>query len=148
MASGEGFAHNFLADWTIAPIISVSSGRPFNLMLGFDLNGDTHDETDRPVLTDGSIAGRNTGTGPAFFSADLRVSRRFNITETAGFEFMFEAFNLFNNVNYSGVNNVIGTMPLDSSHVTGSKNLSPTDPLGFTSAFDPRQIQFGFRFVF
>jgi len=147
-ASGEGFAHNFLADWTIAPILNASSGRPFNLMLGFDLNGDTHEETDRPVLTSGPIAGRNTGTGPAFFSLDLRITRKINFSETAGLEFMFEAFNLFNNVNYSGVNNVVGTMPIDNAHVTGSENISPTVPLGFTSAYDPRQIQLGFRIVF
>jgi len=148
MASGEGFGHNFLADWTIAPIISVNSGHPFNLLLGFDLNGDTHEETDRPVLTGGSIAGRNTGIGPAFFAADLRISRKFNFGESTSFEFMFEAFNLFNNVNYSGVNNVVGTTALDSASVKGSKSISPTQPFGFTSAFDPRQIQFGFRFMF
>jgi hypothetical protein len=148
LAAGEGFAHNLFADWTIAPIVTISSGRPFNLLLGYDLNNDTHEETDRPVLSDGSIAGRNTGTGPSFFATDLRVSRKFGFSENVSFEFLFEAFNLFNNVNYSGVNNTIGTMSLDNAHVSGSENIAPTQPLGYTSAFDPRQIQFGFRFLF
>ena len=64
------------------------------------------------------------------------------------FEFVFEAFNLFNNVNYSGVNNVFGTTPLVTGDVEGSSDIPSNQPLGFTSAFAPRQIQFGFKFNF
>ena len=145
----NGFMRNLLADWTVAPIITVGAGRPFNLLLGFDENGDTHEETDRPVTSSGGIVGRNTGVGPAYVTTDLRISRRLPIAqETVNVDLIFEAFNLFNNVNYSGVNNVLGTTVIDSGHVTGSSDIAPSRPLGFTSAFDPRQIQFGFRLTF
>lgn len=146
---GAGFLGNLLADWTVAPIVTWASGRPFNLLLGFDRNGDTHEETDRPVLADGSLVGRNTGRGPDFFTTDLRVARRFSFPrEGTSVEFLFEAFNLFNNVNFSGVNNVVGNTPLSQSRVEGSRRVPAAQPLGFTAAFDPRQIQFGFRFNF
>jgi outer membrane receptor protein involved in Fe transport len=147
--SGESVRRILAADWTVSPIVTVASGRPFNLLLGFDLNGDTHEETDRPVLSDGAIAGRNTGIGPDFYAVDFRVARRFVLSpEDMYLEFIFDAFNLANNVNYSGVNNVVGRTSLSGAHVKGSKDTPANQPLGFTSAFDPRQIQFGFRFNF
>ena len=150
VSGSDGFVHNLFADWTFAPIITIASGRPFNLLLGYDLNGDTHEETDRPVLAveDSPIVGRNTGRGPAFSSVDIRLARRFMVSEQMNFEFVFEAFNLFNNVNYSGVNNVFGTTELVTGDVEGSSDISSNQPLGFTSAFAPRQIQFGFKFNF
>jgi len=149
LARDNSLFKNLLADWTVAPIVTVSSGRPFNVLTGFDINDDTHEETDRPVLENGGIAGRNTGRGPAYAATDLRLSRRFPLrAEDMSLEFIFEAFNLFNNVNYSGVNNVVGNTLLSTSTVEGSNQIAPSRPLGFTSAFDPRQIQFGFRFTF
>ena len=148
-SGGRTLLHNIFADWIVSPIITVGSGRPFNLLLGFDRNGDTHEETDRPVLPDGSIVGRNTGKGPSFFSTDLRIVRKIRLPrEGTNFEFIFEAFNLFNNVNYSGVNNVVGAQQLTTGEVEGSRRIPANQPLGFTSALDPRQIQFGFRLNF
>ncbi len=169
---GQGFAKNFLADWVVSPILTWSSGKPFNLLNGFDRNNDTHDETDRPILSNalnGDQVGRNTGKGPSLFGLDLRLARKINLPrEATYFEFTFETFNMFNNVNYNGVNNVVGDTPcigpfapmaycdpgspeakrLATGNVEGSKNIPANFPLGFTSAGDPRQIQFGFRFNF
>jgi hypothetical protein len=127
----------------VAPIVTYSSGHPFNLLLGFDANNDTNANTDRPLG-----AGRNTGQGPDYLSFDLRVARQFELSEGYSIEGLFEAFNLFNRVNFSGVNNIVGTTPLTSHHVKGRGDAGPTDPLGFTSAFDPRQIQLGVKFRF
>ncbi len=147
--SGQGFAKNILADWVVAPILTWNSGKAFNVLNGFDRNNDTHEETDRPLLTNGDQVGRNTGRGPTFFGFDLRLSRKFRLPrEETYFEFLFEAFNLFNNVNYSGVNNVVGITPLTTANVEGSSDIPANRPLGFTAAFDPRQIQLGFRFNF
>ena len=63
-------------------------------------------------------------------------------------EGIVEAFNLFNRVNFSGVNNIVGTTPLPTYRVEGKRNAKPVDPLGFTSAFDPRQIQLGVKLKF
>ncbi len=138
-----------MADWIFSPIVTASSGKPFNLLNGFDRNQDTHEETDRPLQTDGSQIGRNTGMGPGFFSVDMRLARRIALPgEGAFLEFIFEAFNLLNHVNYSGVNNVVGNQRLPEARVQGSSDRAANRPLGFTSAFASRQIQFGIRVSF
>ena len=132
-----------LADLTMSPILTIASGHPFNLLMGFDANGDTNANTDRPPF-----AGRNTGRGPGFASLDLRVTKAFIFrNRNSRIEVMAEAFNLFNRVNYSGVNNVVGTS-LSAFDVQGDPSRAATDPLGFTSAFAPRQIQLGLRLRF
>ena len=39
----------------------------------------------------------------------MRLARRFFAKEQRYLELTFEAFNLFNTVNYNGINNVVGT---------------------------------------
>jgi hypothetical protein len=150
-----------LKNWVLSPIFVAQSGRPFNLLLGFDANADGRSQSDRPGL-----AGRYTGKGEPFYSFDLRVGRRFFAKEGRFLELTFDAFNLFNRTNFIGVNNVLGAacttsdgqnfvpcttagaVPLTSYSLRGRRGLRTTDPLGFTSAFDPRQLQFGVRFNF
>lgn len=46
----------FFSDFTIAPIIEFSSGRPFNIITNVDANNDQSSSTDRPrVLADGTL---------------------------------------------------------------------------------------------
>ncbi|MBI2821374.1 MAG: TonB-dependent receptor [Acidobacteria bacterium] len=146
--SPNTWARNVLSDWTLSPVFTYASGKPFNLLVGFDANGDTHDETDRPSLPGGQIAGRNTGRGPNFIAFDLRLARKlsFQPDSRVNLELIAEAFNLFNRVNFSGVNNVVSSS-LSSFDVAGRRG-APTLPLGFTSAFDPRQIQLGVKLNF
>ncbi len=143
-------SHNkFLKDFLFSPIFIAGSGRPFNLLLGFDANGDGRSQTDRP-----GTVGRNTGLGAPFYSFDARLARRLPFGETKFLEFTLEGFNLFNHTNYQGVNNIVGTLPLAErdrlSTITarGDRTKAPTQPLGFTSASNARQLQFGVRFNF
>jgi hypothetical protein len=46
--SDSGFWRKFLADFSVAPIVEVSSGRPYNLLIGFDSNLDFGSSTGRP----------------------------------------------------------------------------------------------------
>jgi len=126
----------------LAPIFRANSGRPFNLLVGYDLNQDRHDTNDRPAG-----AGRNTGRGPAFWTFDLRLARSFRIHERAAIDLTAEGFNLFNHLNFASINNVVGNIapPFD---LTGRTDRSPSEPLGFSSAFDPRRFQFGARLRF
>ena len=127
----------------LAPIFRANSARPFNLYVGSDLNGDRHPDTDRPAF-----AGRNTGIGPNFWTFDLRLSRRMNLGERSHLELIGEAFNLFNRLNFASINNGgLGNMP-GPFHIHGRHDRTPSQPLGFTSAFDPRRIQVGFRLSF
>jgi hypothetical protein len=128
--------------FTVTPIFRANSGRPFNLLVGTDLNEDFHSTTDRPPF-----AGRNTGKGPGFWTMDLRLTRRLSIGDNARIELIGEAFNLFNRLNFRSVNNTVGLIspPFD---LKGRRDASPSQPLGFTSAFDPRQVQLGARLSF
>jgi hypothetical protein len=47
---GDGFWSKFASDWTFAPIIEISSGRPFNILVGGDRNFDFGPNTDRPRI--------------------------------------------------------------------------------------------------
>lgn len=47
---GNGFKGALLNYWTAAPIIEVSSGRPFNIITGTDNNFDFGTTTDRPAI--------------------------------------------------------------------------------------------------
>jgi Carboxypeptidase regulatory-like domain/TonB dependent receptor len=150
-----------LKNWVFSPIFVGQSGRPFNLLLGFDANTDRRSQTDRPGL-----AGRNTGLGEPYYSLDIRLARRFFVKENRFLEFTFDAFNLFNRANLLGINNILGaacttpggdrftpcttdaaaTPRLTDYDLRGRFDRKPTEPLGFTSAADPRQLQFGARF--
>ena len=138
-------SHNaLLRNWVLSPIYQFHSGQPFNLLVGgTDLNNDRHNTTDRPAY-----AGRNTGLGPSFWTFDARFQRAIPLREKVRLDLMFEAFNLFNKLNYQSVNNTVGAAFAGPFNVTGRTDRRPTDPLGFTSAFDPRRIQLGFRLIF
>jgi hypothetical protein len=46
--AGEGFMHAFLSNFTFAPLIELSSGRPFNIITGSDTRLDIGAAQDRP----------------------------------------------------------------------------------------------------
>lgn len=47
---GRGFASKFFSDWTLAPIVEFSSGRPFNIVTGSGDNQQFSSETGRPNI--------------------------------------------------------------------------------------------------
>ena len=146
---GDSTVDKIFGDWIFSPIFIAGSGRPFNLLLGFDANNDGRSQSDRPFTV-----GRNTGIGEPFYSFDARLARRFHFKEDMFLELTFEGFNLFNRTNLLGINNVVGSLPTDqllvlaTTRARGRRTAAPTDPLGFTSASNPRQLQFGVRFNF
>lgn len=83
------------------------------------------------VNTPGNSA-RNTAYGPRFFNTDFNLSKGFRITERQSFDIRWEAFNLFNTVNF---NNPATTV--------GSTNFG-----WITSARDPRIMQLAIRYQF
>ncbi len=148
--SGEHFLSRVFADITLSPIVFVRSGIPFTLYTGGDTNGDTH-ANDRLIYV-----GRNTGIGPNFRSVNLRFNKAFRIKSdnSVRVEFITEATNLFNRTNFASVNDIIGqdlTSPdynAGTVRLEGRRDRDRTQPLGFTSAFTARQVQFGLKFVF
>ncbi|MDQ3749845.1 MAG: TonB-dependent receptor [Acidobacteriota bacterium] len=145
----DSIASKIFGDFVLAPIFTYGSGKPFNLLLGFDANNDGRSQSDRP-----GAVGRNTGKGEDFYSFDMRLSRRFNFSERRYIEVIAEGFNLFNRTNLLGINNVVGGLTVAQRNelivgtARGNRNAAPTSPLGFTSAAPARQFQFGARFGF
>jgi hypothetical protein len=130
------------AQFSFMPIFRANSARPFNLLAGTELNNDRHNTTDRPIF-----AGRNTGIGPSFWTFDVRLAKQVAMRERAHLEFMVEAFNLFNHLNYASVNNIVGPIA-GPFRLEGRHDRTPSQPLGFTAAFDPRRVQLGVRLNF
>lgn len=144
---GESLAKNLFGGWNVSPIFQANSWRPFNVLTGADINGDGYVTNDRPYPL-----GRNAGQGPKFLSADLRLSRRFALgaRESRNLEFIAEGFNLANRTNFKTVNNTVGAVPVSSlpQVIRGIEGLPATAPLAYTSAYDPRQFQFGLKLNF
>jgi hypothetical protein len=88
--------------------------------------------------------GRNTFYRPKFSSIDLRVSRKFKVTERFSVEVLADMFNLLNRFNVGDVN------PLcDPGAPTGGTAAAPTCSAGQPSAaLDPRTFQFGMKLYF
>src|SRR4029453_12573133 len=79
-----------LRGFQLSYIFTYASRLPFNILLGSDRNFDTNNN-DRPAGV-----GRNTGEGFDFASLDMRLSRRFSLTERFKLDAIVEGFNLFN----------------------------------------------------
>ncbi|MFN2455831.1 MAG: TonB-dependent receptor domain-containing protein [Pyrinomonadaceae bacterium] len=162
--SADDFARRFLADFTIAPIIEISSGRPFNILTGVDTNNDQSNQTDRPsVLADGTLCtpgttgctplitdgqfssgnlGRNRGITRGFSSLDLRVTRAVRFGERARLDVIAEGFNLFNRFNQAAASPFIDDVRAFNQRNGGKYYSRPT------AAFDSRQFQFALKFNF
>jgi hypothetical protein len=55
-SAGQGFRDSFFSNWTVAPLIEVSSGRPFNVITGEDTRLDLGASQIRPNLGGGTTS--------------------------------------------------------------------------------------------
>ena len=119
----EGF-QRALRGFQFGYIFTYASRLPFNVLLGQDRNFDSNNN-DRPIGV-----GRNTGRGFDYASLDLRVSRRFKLTERVDLQLLAEGFNVLNRANLA--------VPINTLSAGARFGLP-------TQAFDPRQFQFGMK---
>jgi hypothetical protein len=138
----------FLSGFQFSPIFQYHSGHPFNLLAGGEVNGDNHTTNERPIG-----APRDTGLGPSYVDFDARLTWQHKLGERVTLLLTAEGFNIANHTNYASVNNevspLMGLSPgFTTFNVHGSAALSPSTPLGYTSDFTKREIQFGCRFNF
>lgn len=167
--SGGGWQRVF-ADFSFAPILEISSGRPFNIITNVDANNDQSSQTDRPrVLSDGTLCvpgapgcgtifetnaagetifahgnlGRNMGRTHGYASLDFRLTRSIAFTETLRLELIGEVFNLFNRFNEASASPNYQDVNALGSQLSNGRFRSIS-----TAAYDPRQFQFGFKLHF
>ena len=163
--SSDSVTRRILSDFVLAPIIEISSGRPFNIITNFDANNDQSSQTDRPselpdgtlcvpsspgctpLITDGQFSvgnlGRNRGTTHSFASFDLRLTRAIRFGERYRLELIAEGFNLFNRFNEASASPFFDDVNVINQRAKNGNYYSRS-----TAAFDPRQFQFGARFSF
>ena len=159
--SAGGFK-SWLRGFSFAPIVEVSSGRPFNILAVGDANGDFQSTNERPsVLPDGTLCatgvdvgclqgvfpangslGRNMGITHTYFSVDARVTRQIRIGERVRLDLIAEGFNLFNRFNEASANPFYQVVNGFNQRSGGRYYSQPT------AAYDPRQFQFGFKLNF
>ena len=161
--SGSGW-QKFLSDFTLAPIVEVSSGRPFNILSNQDTNNDQSNQTDRPsvlanrlcvpgtlgctpLITNGVFSsgdlGRNMGITHKFMSWDLRLSRVVRLGERVRLDLIAEGFNLFNRFNEGSASPFVDDVNAFNQRAGNGHYYSRP-----TASFDPRQFQFGMKINF
>src|SRR5262249_46913890 len=128
-----------LSGYQFSIITSVQSGRPFTATVGGDPNNDGNTRTDRPPFV-----GRNTIDGPGFAAVDIRFTRDIRLyRERVGLRLIFEAFNLTNRANFSGIT----TSQYNFSATT--KVFTPVSTfLAPTATSDPRILQLAAKITF
>jgi hypothetical protein len=119
--------------------LQFASGIPVNVRSNRELNTDATG-SDRPLNVT-----RNSLNLPARYNVDLRYSRKFPLWNTVEAQFTAEVKNLFNTVQWAGVNSVVAT------DLTGAPlSPIPTSGDGFaaTSGYEQRQLQLGVKITF
>ncbi|MFN2529963.1 MAG: TonB-dependent receptor domain-containing protein [Pyrinomonadaceae bacterium] len=147
MKSDNAGVRAIFGGWTIAPIVTAQSGRPYSAgvsgrpissALNASITGSGGNSFFLPL-------GRNTFKQPRIVNVDARLSRRFKFNENMNLEFLIEAFNLFNRTQITSVNdtafNIVGStlVPVASFG---------TDAQTGNSIFRERQVQWALRFHF
>jgi len=91
--------------WTVSPLFTESSGRPYSLDIfgGTRLTGGHESINGAGGAVYLPTVGRNTLRLPDTSRLDLRVSRALRVTETVRMRGSAEIFNLANRVNYSAI---------------------------------------------
>jgi hypothetical protein len=98
----------------LSGVVTAASGRPFTPLAGADLNGDGDggafppDRARRNPLDPGSSVRRHSETLPKQIIVDARFTKRCRLRDRVVVDAVIEAFNLFDRVNFSEVNNIFG----------------------------------------
>jgi hypothetical protein len=128
-----------LNGWSIAPIFTYYSGRPFDgTVSGASLNGSNGDN--RFPLNP-----RNAYRLPSVINTDLRLSKRFRFNERYNLELLAEGFNIFNRTHVFSVNSQLYIRSGNALNFNPSfGDIQGTD----STLYRERQIQFAVRFQF
>jgi hypothetical protein len=163
---GDSFGSKFLSNWTFAPIIEVSSGRPFNITTGGGDNFQISSLTSRPNTTVDPACGTvykskyspsgtlqepcingfvAAGIAPTLLQLDGNLGRNAGITPWAIFNDMRVAKRIYFGERYNL------DLIADMFNIANKYNVAAVSPLfsnagQATAAYDPRQFQFALKF--
>ncbi len=164
--SSNSTVKKIFSDFIVAPIVEISSGRPFNIITNVDSNNDQSTQTDRPsvnadgtlcvpgttgcstpLITNGQFStgnlGRNRGITHSYASFDMRLTRVVRFNERINLELIAEGFNLFNRFNEASATPFYTDVNSFAQRDKGGRYFSRS-----TASYDPRQFQFGFKLNF
>ena len=169
---GAGFLPGALSGFTVAPIIEISSGRPFNVLTGTDTNFDFDPLTDRPnaVAANSGTTGCGTAPVPSRYSPTGYFNLPCYIDAPAGAPIASSAFNgtlgrntgirpyvvftdlrvarAFHLYRETALQVTADAFNLLNKNNTLDVNLLYTNAGQETASYDPRQFQFGARLSF
>jgi hypothetical protein len=139
--------------WTIAPIVTGSSGFAYTGTASGSINGTTG-----PAPTAGGLLGAGGSTrvpvtkpnafrAPHFWDVDLRISKRFNLGEKRNIELIAEGFNIFNKQIVTSVNTSMYSLNSSTNVLTFQPSFGTTTTTN-NFFYKERQIQLAARFNF
>ena len=167
---GHGALSNILGDISLSPIVTLRSGFPFSVRtpsLVNKINGQTLDNNYAMPF----LSSRDNNRGDPFYTFDMSFQKAVYVNRDRGVKLnlIVQGTNLFNRTNFNRVNDVFdlngipangivqtarGPVNLLTGPFTGLHGVKPSNvgqlntPLFFSSADDPRQIQFGLKLAF
>jgi hypothetical protein len=162
--SGSGFISKFFSNWTFAPLIELSSGRPFNIITGSDDNYQLSSLTGRPntfvnpactALGYPAIPSKYSPTGVfqepcladfngTLASLDGNLGRNSSVTPWTVFNDVRFAKRIYFGERYNM------DFIADMFNIANLYNVAAVSPLftnagQATAAYDPRQFQFALK---
>ncbi len=101
-------------------------------------------------------SGRGVCEGPNFAQVDVALYKNIKLSPRVKAQLRFEVFNVFNRVNFVsiGLNSSLNpsSVTLDTGRVATATTITAFTPSGSfgqaTATRDPRQAQFGIKFIF
>jgi Carboxypeptidase regulatory-like domain/TonB dependent receptor-like, beta-barrel len=144
--SGSSAGRAIFGGWTLAPIFVAQSGNVYSAATSgtpsFAISGG---------MTGSGASGRNlfyernSFRQPRIVNLDLRLSRRFKITESTNLELLAEGFNVFNRFQVTGIN--FTQYAISNRVLTFQQAFGSVFSAG-NSIYRERQVQLAARFNF
>jgi outer membrane receptor protein involved in Fe transport len=161
-------AHAILDNWTLAPILNAFSGQRYTGSISGNVNPQNNFGIAGITSTPGGglngsggatrfgLVPRNFFKQPKIWYLDMRLSRRFSLTEDTKLEVLAEAFNLFNRTQITSVSTTLYSICSSGSAAAPCNQLIFNGGAsGFGSVtgadstlFRERQVQLAVRFEF
>ncbi|MCU1285027.1 MAG: hypothetical protein JWO13_1377 [Acidobacteriales bacterium] len=168
--SGSKTWSRLASDWTVAPIIELASGRPFNILTGTDQNFDLSSSTDRPMIATaaqatapdlcGNLAVASKYSPSGYLKATcfidgvndgiVSLPLTGNLKRNAG----IRPYTVFTDLRIARripvTEKVNLNIMMDAFNLLNRFNVADVNPLYTqagtpTAAYDPRQFQFGMK---